>query len=128
RSKLSIVHFRLGDARHLPFPDNSFDAVYSRRGPGSNSTHTLVEAYRVLKKNGVFMEITIGERDKQNITRIFGRGQMLHVKGQVSTKKKEMMRKAGFNRVVTRDYLGTVVFKAIRDLLLRLQSERVIAC
>jgi len=126
RSKLSNVHFRLGDARHLPFPDNSFDVVYSRRGPGSNSTHALVEAYRVLKKNGVFMEITIGERDKQNITRIFGRGQMLHVKGQVSTKKKEMMRKAGFNRVVTRDYLATEVFKGMPDLLLRLQSAPII--
>jgi SAM-dependent methyltransferase len=126
RIRLSNVDFRLADARHLPFLDNSFDVVYSRRGPGSDSIRTLVEAYRVLKKNGIFMEITIGERDKQNLARIFGRGQMLHVKGQVSTKKKEMMEKAGFSRVITRDYLATEVFKGMPDLLVRLQSAPII--
>lgn len=30
RSKLSNVEFRLADSRHLPFPDDSFDVVYSR--------------------------------------------------------------------------------------------------
>jgi SAM-dependent methyltransferase len=126
RSRLSNVDFRLGDARHLPFPDNSFDVVYSRRGPGSDNIRTLVEAYRVLRKKAVFMEITIGERDKQNLARIFGRGQMLHVKGQVSTTKRAMMEKAGFSRVVTRDYLATEVFKGMPDLLVRLQSAPII--
>jgi SAM-dependent methyltransferase len=126
KSALSNVDFRLGDARHLPFTDNSFDVVYSRRGPGSDNTRTLVEAYRVLKRSGVFMEITIGERDKQNLARIFGRGQMLHVKGQVSSKKKQTMQKAGFTGVVTRDYLATEVFKEMPDLLARLQSAPII--
>jgi len=126
RSRLSNVDFRLADARRLPFPDNSFDVVCSRRGPGSDSIRTLVEAYRVLRKNGAFMEITIGERDKQNIARIFGRGQMLHVRGQISTMKKEMMAKAGFAQVVTRDYLATEVFKGMPDLLVRLQSAPII--
>jgi SAM-dependent methyltransferase len=126
RSRLSNVEFRLASARHLIFPDNNFDLVYSRRGPGSDSIRSLVEAYRVLKKKGVFMEITIGERDKQNLARIFGRGQMLHVKGQVSAIKKEMMRRAGFSCVVTRDYLATEVFKGMPDLLVRLQSAPII--
>jgi SAM-dependent methyltransferase len=126
KSKLANVEFRLGNANILPFQDNSFDVAYSRRGPGSDSTRELKEAYRVLKKNGVFLEITIGERDKQNLAKIFGRGQMFSVKGQVSVKKKIQLEKAGFRKVVARDYLGTEVFKTMSDLLVRLQTAPII--
>jgi SAM-dependent methyltransferase len=126
RSKLENVEYRMADARRLPFGNNSFDIVYSRRGPASDSVHTLSEAYRVLRKRGAFMEITIGERDKENLARIFGRGQMLKVRGRVSDIKKSMLARAGFKRIVTRDYLGTEVFKSISDLLVRLQSAPII--
>ena len=126
RSKLENVEFRIADARRLPFGNHSFDIVYSRRGPGSDSVHTLSEARRVLRKKGAFMEITIGERDKQNLARVFGRGQMLKVRGQVSDIKKSMLVRAGFHRIVTRDYLGTEVFKGMSDLLVRLQSAPII--
>ncbi len=126
RSKLVNVELRLAEARRLPFPDNSFDIAYSRRGPGSDSVHTLSEAHRVLRKNGKFMEITIGERDKENLARIFGRGQMLSIRGQVSDIKKSMLARAGFKRVVTRDYLATEVFKGMNDLLVRLRSAPII--
>jgi ubiquinone/menaquinone biosynthesis C-methylase UbiE len=126
RSKLANVDFRRADATNLPFPDRSFDIVYSRRGPGSDSARTLAEAYRVSRKNGVFMEITIGERDKHNLARIFGRGQMLSVKGRVSERKKMMLEKARFTRAVTRDYIGTEVFRAMSDLLVRLRSAPII--
>ncbi len=126
RSRLTNVEFRLADAGRLPFPANSFDIVYSRRGPGSNSVRTLSEAHRVLKEHGAFMEITIGERDKQNLALIFGRGQMLGVRRQVSTAKKEMLKSVGFSRVVARDYIGTEVFRTMRDLLIRLTSAPII--
>ena len=125
RSKLTNVEFNLEDAGNLSFPNNTFDVVYSRRGPGSDSAQTLLEAYRVLRKKGIFMEITIGERDKQNLARIFGRGQMLGMKRQVSTIKKEMLEKVGFGKVVTRDYLGTEVFRAMSDLVVRLRSAPI---
>jgi SAM-dependent methyltransferase len=126
RSKQENVEFRMADARHLPFGNNSFDVVYSRRGPGSDSVHTLSEACRVLRRTRSFMEITIGERDKENLARIFGRGQMLKVRGQVSDIKKSMLARAGFKRIVTRDYLATEVFKGMSDLLVRLQSAPII--
>lgn len=126
RSKLRNVEFSLEDAGNLSFPKNTFEIVYSRRGPGSDSTRTLSEAYRVLRKSGMFMEITIGERDKQNLARIFGRGQMLGVKRQVSMIKKEILEKVGFGKVVTRDYLGTEVFRAMSDLVVRLRSAPII--
>ena len=72
------------------------------------------------------MQIEIGERDKQNLARIFGRGQMVHVKGQVSDIKKKMLEKVGFSKVVTRDYVGTEVFRGMLDLMVRLQSAPII--
>jgi SAM-dependent methyltransferase len=126
RTGLRNADFRLADASRLPGSANSFDVVYSRRGPGSETLRTLSEAYRVLRKNGIFMQIEIGERDKQNLARIFGRGQMLHVKGQICDIKKKMLERVGFGRVMTRDYIGTEVFHGMSDLLVRLQSAPII--
>lgn len=126
RSNLENVAFRLADARRLPFPENSFDVVYSRRGPASDSGRTLSEGHRVLRRNGVFMEITIGERDKQNIALIFGRGQMLGVRGHVSSIKRRMLEKVGFRKTVVRDYLGTEVFRGMKDLQVHLRSAPII--
>jgi len=126
RTGLRNADFRFADAKRLPSSMNNFDVVYSRRGPGSETVRTLSEAYRVLRKNGIFMQIEIGERDKQNLARIFGRGQMVHVKGQVSDIKKKMLEKVGFSKVVTRDYVGTEVFRGMLDLMVRLQSAPII--
>ena len=72
------------------------------------------------------MEITIGERDKENLARIFGRGQMLGLRRRVSLAKKEWLVRAGITRVVSRDYIGTEVFREMRDLLIRLKSAPII--
>lgn len=126
KRKMRNVEFRLAKASKIPFRSNSFDIVFSRRGPGSDSIRTLSEAYRVLKPGGLFMEITIGERDKQNIARIFGRGQMLGIRGQVSSLKQKMLKRVGFKKVVARDYLGTEVFRAMEDLVIRLRTAPII--
>ena len=126
KTGLRNADFRLADASRLPGSAKSFDVVYSRRGPGSETVRTISEAYRVLRKNGIFMQIEIGERDKQNLARIFGRGQMLHVKGQVSGIKRKMLERVGFRKVVTRDYVGTEVFCGMTDLMVRLQSAPII--
>jgi ubiquinone/menaquinone biosynthesis C-methylase UbiE len=120
------VEFRFADASQIPFSSNSFEIVFSRRGPGSDRTRTLSEAHRVLKPTGLFMEITIGERDKGNIARIFGRGQMLAVRGQISSLKKKMLERVGFKTMVARDYLGTEVFRTMQDLVIRLRAAPVI--
>jgi hypothetical protein len=72
------------------------------------------------------MEITIGERDKQNLAEIFGRGQMLGFKGQVSAVKKEWLEKVGFKNSVARDYLGTEVFHSMADVIIRLKTAPII--
>lgn len=72
------------------------------------------------------MEITIGERDKRNLAEIFGRGQMLGFRGEVSAVKKRWLEEAGFRKAISRDYLGTEVFHTMNDLLIRLRTAPII--
>jgi ubiquinone/menaquinone biosynthesis C-methylase UbiE len=126
RSGLKNVAFKCGNARKIPFPDKSFDLVYSRRGPASESKRNLTEIIRVLRRGGTFMEITIGERDKQNVAEIFGRGQMRGFVDQVSSVKRRWLERVGFNNCEARDYVGTEVFPSLDDLIIRLKTAPII--
>jgi SAM-dependent methyltransferase len=64
------VRFVEADVHRMPFPENSFDVAYSRRGPMD-----FGETYRVLRPGGVYLEITIGENDARALKEVFGRGQ-----------------------------------------------------
>ncbi len=126
QAQVSNVRFQPADANKLPFPTETFDVVVSRRGPATDSIRTLREACRVLKKGGLLMELTIGEKDKHNIAQIFKRGQMFHVKQKVTVSKTKMLRRAGFKVVSARDYLATEIFHSLDDLLNRLKSAPII--
>jgi SAM-dependent methyltransferase len=118
--------FRQGNADKLPFPDAAFDVVVSRRGPVTSSPQSLLEAFRVLKEGTTLMEITIGEKDKNNILRIFGRGQMYGITERVAVTKGRMLEDAGFLIVEMKDYLGTEIFRTLDDLITRLNSAPII--
>ncbi len=120
------VRFEEANANKLPSSGETFDVVVSRRGPITDTKRSLSEAYRVLAKGGVLMEITIGENDKANITRIFGRGQMFGIKEQVSISKRRTLEAAGFRTVEINDYLATEIFEDMRDLIVRLNSAPII--
>ena len=75
KRKINNATFKIGDARKLPFKNNSFDLVYSSRGPLSVDADFLQEAKRVLKIKGLLLEETIGETDKIELKKIFQRGQ-----------------------------------------------------
>jgi len=54
---VSNVEFVLGKAIGLPFPDATFDLIFSERGPMGHADCTLVEALRVLQPGGrIFIE------------------------------------------------------------------------
>ncbi len=125
-SGVGNVGYRFADIHRLPLHDDQFDVVFSRRGPASVDRRSLAEVFRVLKKGGTFMEITIGERDKQNIVKIFGRGQMKGFRGQVSTVKKGWLSETGFRNIIAKDYLATEVFHTMDDLVIRLRTAPII--
>ena len=64
------IEYSLQDASHTSFQDSFFDVAYCRRGP---SYYT--EYFRVLKTQGYYLEIGIGEKDTVKLKKIFGRGQ-----------------------------------------------------
>jgi len=64
------VEYSLQDASKTSFPDSFFDLAYCRRGPSYYK-----EYYRILKTNGYYLEIGIGEKDAIELKKIFGRGQ-----------------------------------------------------
>ncbi|MFT4309330.1 MAG: class I SAM-dependent methyltransferase [Candidatus Woesearchaeota archaeon] len=74
-SKTINVSFRLAKSYDIPFKNEEFDFVFSERGPISGSTVNVQSALRVLKKNGLLFEETIGELDNQETNEIFHRGQ-----------------------------------------------------
>ena len=126
QTKATNIKVQLTNANKLPFPGETFDIVVSRRGPVTHSVLTLSEADRVLNKGGLLMEITIGERDKESLTRIFCRGQMYDVQEKVSVTKEKMLKSVGFDVIEIEEYLAYEIFDSLRDLVIRLKSAPII--
>ena len=68
--KIENVGFEEKDAAKTGFDAESFNVIYSRRGPTE-----YAEFSRILKKGGHFVGIEIGEKDAKAIKETFGRGQ-----------------------------------------------------
>ncbi len=64
------VEYLLEDASHTSFEDSFFDVAYCRRGPSFYKEYS-----RIIKSNGYYLEIGIGEEDTIELKKIFGRGQ-----------------------------------------------------
>jgi len=120
------MRLQLANAKGLPFADAEFDAVVSRRGPATATARTLSEAYRVLKRSGLLMEITVGERNCENLAKVFGRGQMLDVKERIAFTKKKMLEEAGFKGIQTTEYVATEIFPSMKRLIIRLNDSPII--
>ena len=93
----------MGEA--LPFGDSTFDVVYSRRGPGSEPRF-LPEVMRTLRPGGRLLEITIGERNAWELAEIFGRWQMMGVKGRRSETLRRRLKEHGLRPLLVRDFVG----------------------
>src|SRR5207245_9914680 len=103
----------IANAESLNFQKETFDMVTCRRGPVTDTKDSLREAHRVLKRSGTLMEITIGERDKENLAQVFGRGQMLGSERVVAMKER-LLRESGFRKIEVKEYIANDILPTIR--------------
>ena len=112
------IEFLLMDASKTSFPDSKFDVIYDRRGPTFYD-----EFYRLLKDEGYYLEIGIGEKDAQDIKKIFGRGQS-YGNWKESRLEKDVveLEQAGFKILYKGDFLYDEFYETYKDLDIFLQG------
>jgi ubiquinone/menaquinone biosynthesis C-methylase UbiE len=112
------VEFYKQNASATTFNDSSFDFIYSRRGPTP-----FDEIHRLLKKNGYFIDINIGEQDCRELKEIFNRGQDF---GQWVNSRLKIIEnktnKIGFKTIFARNYFYQEYYPNYQELDLFLQG------
>ena len=110
--------FEVQNAEQTSFASNTFDVVYSRRGPTD-----YAEYFRILKVGGYVVVIGIGEQDTWALKQTFGRGQGFHEwKITALTLAKKQLQKAGYSVLYEQDVYYDEYYATYDDLDLFLQS------
>src|SRR3989344_1533818 len=118
KEKVENVSFEDIDAFKVPYPDNSFCIIYSRRGPTP-----FDEIFRLLKKDGYFINIGIGEKDTQELEETFGRGQNFGgFDSSRSKRDKQASEKLGLKVIYCKDFYYTEYYPDYQNLDLFLQG------
>ena len=124
KSKLLLenISFEVRDAENTKFPNNSFDVIYSRRGPTP-----FKEIGRILKPGGYFVEINIGEKNGVKLKEVFGRGQNFELEDDSFLEKhKSNLVNEKFQIIFSKDYRYAAYFEKQQDLDLFLQGSPLI--
>ena len=115
------IEFKFADANRLPFKTEEFDVVSCRHSP-----FNMKKVFGVLRKNGIFITQQVGERDKQNIKNVFGRGQSYNKKdGSLIEKYCGQAEKLGFKILRKDHYCATEYYKS-SDLVFLLENTPII--
>jgi len=109
--KLANLSFLKEDANRMSLLDESVDLVISRRGPDPEK-----EIFRILKNEGVFVFITIGELDANSLKSLLGRGQHYGSSSKVSDELKSKFQKSGFDEVWCHEFFYHDDYKSSDDL------------
>lgn len=116
--RINNVRFEEQDAYQTTFDQDTFDLVYSRRGPTPYK-----ECHRVIKPGGHFSTIGIGEKDAFEIKQVFGRGQGYSIWKESNLKQAEaLLRQEGFEVVYAQNFLFDEYYASYQDLDLFLQG------
>lgn len=116
--KISNIIFQKADANQLPFQDGYFDVIYSRRGPSPYR-----EISRTIKPGGHYLEICIGEKDAQELKKVFGRGQDFGKWNTSAAKvKKRELEMLSFKTIFVHDYFYSEFYPDIENFNLFLQG------
>jgi SAM-dependent methyltransferase len=106
------VRFEKQDAQHTTFAEDTFDVVYSRRGPTFYD-----ELFRITKSGGYFLTIGIGEKDAWGLKEFFGRGQGFWTwKTSALVQAKEILQHKGFVVLDGQDFLFDEYYASYDDL------------
>lgn len=106
------VNFEKVDFYHNKLPSESYDVIYSRRGPTDYS-----EFFRLLKMGGSYVGIEIGENDTRGIKEVFGRGQNFGKWDRsVLGRDKKDMESAGFEITLAKEYTYDEYYALPADL------------
>ena len=112
------VRFEEQDAYQTTFAQDTFDLVYSRRGPTPYR-----ECQRIIKPRGYFLTIGIGEKDTWELKQIFGRGQGYGVwNTPVLEQAEEQLCQEGFEAIYGQNFLFDEYHASYHDLDLFLQE------
>jgi ubiquinone/menaquinone biosynthesis C-methylase UbiE len=121
------LEFIVADGRSIPYEDNTFDLVISRRGPVSQPDF-LEEAIRITRPGGQIVEITIGEKDAIEFKEIFNRGQgytssnqsrYLEIKERIELKNQIQLKEL-------HEYYSKAIYPSIEDVILLLSATPII--
>lgn len=112
------VIFEKVHAAKTSYLDDSFDLIYSRRGPTP-----FTEIKRLLKRGGHFINIGIGEKDTQELEETFGRGQNFGgFNNSRSRRDKQRVEKLGLKVIFCKDFYYTEYYPDYKNLDLFLQG------
>jgi|SRR3989338_599677 len=119
--KLKNAKFKIGDNNNIPYQNKTFDIITSRHAPIN-----FKEAYRVMKEGGLLITQQVGERDKQNIKEVFGRGQSYgKTHGKLISDYIKKAQDAGFN-VLVKDHYHSIEYYKFPDLIFLLENTPII--
>ncbi|MBU0570004.1 class I SAM-dependent methyltransferase [Patescibacteria group bacterium] len=124
--KVGNVIFKVADGKNLPFEDDYFDIVFSSRGPLSANIDFIRESFRVLKKGGLMIEETIGEKDKIELKKIFGRGQNYPNSETKLESVKELLAQSGMKLVESKYFKFYQAYSSINDVVEILERAPII--
>lgn len=120
------VIFKVADGENLPFKDEYFDIVFSSRGPLSANIDFMKESFRVLKKKGLMIEETIGEKDKIELKKIFERGQNYpHQETKLESIKK-LLSQSGMKLIEAKYFKFYQIYSSINDIVELLERAPII--
>ncbi|MDD3808469.1 MAG: class I SAM-dependent methyltransferase [Candidatus Pacebacteria bacterium] len=110
--------FEVQNAEKTSFDNSSFNVIFSRRG-----LTPYHEFYRLLKTEGSFVIITIGETDAKSLKEVFGRGQNYNERGDSRLKTDtELIKKIGFEIAFAEDYFYEEYYPSYDEFNLFLQG------
>lgn len=120
------VIFTIADGKNLPFKDESFDVIFSSRGPLSADIKFMKEGLRILRKGGVMIEETIGEKDKLELKKIFGRGQNYSAQETKIKFVKKLLKKCGMKFIESKYFLYYQIFPSLNTVIEILERAPII--